>query len=102
MEETMDFQSDPFSSAAASDSTLSLPTPDPGPPCSRLPPVTALSSGCGNEPDASTLSSRSPAAGLSVLRLLPFNRRLTPFFSLVKESRRSSMSVSDQRRWWLR
>jgi hypothetical protein len=74
VEETIDFQSDSFPSAGALGSALSL----------------------------SVLGSLPPTPGLSALRLLPVNRFLIPFFSLESEPRMSSMSVSDQRRWWLR
>jgi hypothetical protein len=74
VEETIDPQSDPFPSTAALGPALSLPVSDPP----------------------------SPAPGSFALRLLLFNRRLIPFFSLEREPRMSSMSVLSQRRRWLR
>ena len=62
--------------------------------------VATLGSGCGSEPDAGP--ALSPCPVFSALRLLPVSRYLTSFFSLENDSRRSSMSVSGKRRWWLR
>ena len=80
-DDAVDFQSGLFSSAAQlapafSFSVLGLP-----PSCSRPPPVETRYSGCGNELDEPTLSSRQPGPDLSAFRLLLL-KRLTPFLNL--------------------
>ena len=68
----------------------------PSPPCSLPPPVETRDSGCGNELDEPTLSSRPPGPDLSPLRLLLPSRCLLSFLNLENESRMLSMSVSNR------
>ena len=96
-DDAVDFQPGLFSSSAMLPPTFSFPAVGPSPSPSRPPPVEIRGSGCVNELDEPTLSSRPPTLDLSPLRLLPPNLCLIPFLNLENWSRRSSMSASNRR-----
>ena len=86
-DDAVDFQFGLRSSATELVPTFLSSVLDPLPSCSRPPPVEIRYSGCGNELDESTLSSRSPGPGSPAVRLL-LPMRLIPFLILENESRR--------------
>ena len=70
---------------------VSFLTLGPSPSCSRPPPVETRGSGFGSKPDEPTLSSRPPGPGLSSLRLILLNRRLTDSITM----RRTNLAEDD-------